>query len=85
MSKLAGCAKDHSKEIDLYNKSYEDKVDRVKQMMQQARLALNDSESAPEGKTDDDKATKEDLYQKASYYYSQAKLVFFYLIPDEPE
>ena len=30
MSKLAGCSKDHAKEIDLYNKSYEDKVERVR-------------------------------------------------------
>jgi len=27
MSKMMGCSKDHAKEIDLYSKSYEDKID----------------------------------------------------------
>ena len=34
MEKLLGCSKDHSKEIDLYDKTYEDKIDRVKTMME---------------------------------------------------
>jgi hypothetical protein len=29
MAKLIGCSKDHGKEIDLYNKPYEEKIDRV--------------------------------------------------------
>ena len=33
MEKLIGCSKDHSKEIDLYDKTYVDKIDRVKTMM----------------------------------------------------
>ena len=33
MEKLVGCSKDHSKEIDLYEKTYIDKVDRIKSMM----------------------------------------------------
>ena len=30
MDKLIGCSKDHSKEIDLYEKTYEQKIERVK-------------------------------------------------------
>ena len=37
MAKMTGCSKDHAKEIDLYNKTYADKIDRVKTQMKQAR------------------------------------------------
>ena len=33
MAKLAGCSKDHAKEIDLYGKSYEEKLEQVRQMV----------------------------------------------------
>ena len=33
MEKMIGCNKNHSKEIDLYEKPYEDKIDRVKAML----------------------------------------------------
>ena len=36
MEKMMGCSKDHAKEIDLYNKTYADKIDRVKTQMKQA-------------------------------------------------
>ena len=36
MEKLLGCSKDHSKEIDLYDKTYTEKIDRVKTMAEQA-------------------------------------------------
>ena len=42
MEKLIGCSKDHSKEIDLYDKTYVDKIDRVQKMMQQAYSALEE-------------------------------------------
>ena len=61
MSKLAGCSKDHAKEIDLYNKSFDDKVERIKKMMDLARLAVNDI---------DEGGKKEELLQKASYYFA---------------
>lgn len=44
MGKLMGCSKDHAKEIDLYNKSYKDKLDHVRQMVKQAELAVTGSQ-----------------------------------------
>lgn len=63
MSKLAGCSKDHAKEIDLYNKSYEDKVERINTMMKMGKEAFDSLDN----KT---KEEKEELLQKASYYYA---------------
>ena len=40
MEKMMGCSKDHAKEIDLYNKTYADKIDRVKTQMKQAQQAM---------------------------------------------
>ena len=58
MTKLAGCSKDHAKEIDLYNKSYDEKLEQVCQMMGQAKSALS---------AEGDRA---ELLQKACYYYT---------------
>ena len=33
MAKLQGCSKDHAKEIDLYGKSYDDKLAQIREMM----------------------------------------------------
>ena len=63
MNKLAGCSKDHAKEIDLYKKSYEDKVERINTMMKIAKETFDSIEN----KTKDE---KEELLQKASYYYA---------------
>ena len=63
MSKLAGCSKDHAKEIDLYNKSYEDKVERINTMLKMGKEAFDSLDN----KT---KEEKEELLQKASYYYA---------------
>ncbi len=41
MSKLAGCLKDHAKEIDLYKRSNEDKVERINTMMKIAKEAFD--------------------------------------------
>ena len=77
MSKIVGCNKDHSKEIDLYGKTYAEKIERVRTMMRQADLAFEAAcGSESEGKT------RQDDLQKASYYYQQALLVFYYLIPE---
>ena len=62
LSKMVGCNKDHGKEIDLYSKSYAEKIDRIKSLM----IEANKSEDS----------------QKRSYYYAQALLVFYYLIPE---
>ena len=40
MEKLMGCSKDHSKEIDLYDKTYAEKIDRVTTMIKQAETAV---------------------------------------------
>ena len=36
MSKMVGCSKDHGKEIDLYGKSFEDKVARIEGLIAEA-------------------------------------------------
>ena len=61
MEKLMGCSKDHSKEIDLYDKTYADKIDRVKTMMQQAQSAFEEHkfqlEQAADGEEDKENTT----------------------------
>ena len=88
MDKLIGCSKDHSKEIDLYEKTYGEKIDRVKTMMSHAEQALDEiDEMKQNGELSEEKIkeTEAELLQKCSYYYSQALLVFYYLIPDNKE
>ena len=36
MAKIMGCSKDHAKEIDLYSKPYEEKIERIRAQMKQA-------------------------------------------------
>lgn len=33
---MIGCSKDHGKEIDLYNKTYDEKIQRVKTLLEEA-------------------------------------------------
>lgn len=47
MEKILGCAKNHSKEIDLYEKTYAEKIERVTTMMQQAQKALENASQNP--------------------------------------
>ena len=49
MQKLLGCNKDHSKEIDLYDKTYSEKIDRVNTMAQQAKSALEEAQRVATG------------------------------------
>ena len=63
-----GCSRNHSKEIDIYNKSYSEKIARI--------ISLKDEGNG---------SYKEELYDKASYYYAQALLIFYYLIPESEE
>jgi uncharacterized protein YqgQ len=62
---MMGCSRDHSKEIDIFNKSFREKMDRIKAMKEEGNKAFKNNE-----------------LDKASYYYAQALLVFYYLIPD---
>jgi hypothetical protein len=70
MSKVIGCSKDHGKEIDLWNKSFGEKVERIKTMLGEAEKAGSDSEEG---------------LQKQAYYNAQALLVFYYLIAEGEE
>lgn len=36
LSKMTGCSKDHGKEIDLYGKSYEEKIQRIEALLAEA-------------------------------------------------
>jgi len=45
MTKLLGCSKDHAKEIDLYGKSYDDKLAQIREMMDLARIALKEMDT----------------------------------------
>lgn len=39
---MIGCSKDHGKEIDLYGKPYEEKIQRIKMMMSEADKSGDD-------------------------------------------
>ena len=39
---MLGCSKDHGKEIDLYNKSYQEKILRVKTLIEEAEKSEDD-------------------------------------------
>ncbi len=68
MKEMMGCSRNHSKEIDIYNKSYGEKMQRIGDL-----------------KDEGNQAYKERVYDKASYYYAQALLIFYYLIPENEE
>ena len=65
---MFGCNRDHSKEIDIYNKPFHEKMERVEHL-----------------KAEGNESFKLNHYDKASYYYAQALLIFYYLIPDTKE
>jgi len=74
MHKVIGCNKDHSKEIDLYAKTYEGKMERVTKMISEANQALADRnteliKSKKANKKIDEVLNGEHL-QKASYYFA---------------
>lgn len=79
MAKMVGCSKDHGKEIDLWNKPYDEKVARIRTHLEEAFKATQPSEIGEEA------TAKEDALNKQSYYFQQAILVFYYLIPETPE
>lgn len=79
MEKMMGCSKDHSKEIDLYDKPYCEKIERIVTMKGQAEAAVIDADAAVDandageetktGEEDGSVDVRGDLLQKASYYY----------------
>eukprot|EP00347_Sterkiella_histriomuscorum_P019330 403342060 len=68
LKEMMGCSRDHSKEIDIYSKTYSEKMERVQLMKEQGNEAY-----------------KQEDFGKASYYYAQALLIFYYLIPENQE
>lgn len=42
IQKILGCSKDHGKEIDLYNKTYEEKIQRIKTLVEEAEKSEDD-------------------------------------------
>jgi len=63
-------------ELDIYNKPYPEKIKRISLMKEQGNLAMK-TLAASEDQTE--------TLEKASYYYAQALLIFYYLIPDNDE
>lgn len=66
MEKMMGCSKDHSKEIDLYDKPYSEKIDRIVAMKGQAEAAIIDAdtvgaEETKEKSGDDETNERSDL------------------------
>jgi hypothetical protein len=44
VKEMFGCARDHSKEIDLYDKSYEEKMARVRHMKEEGNKQYKERE-----------------------------------------
>ena len=73
---MMGCNRDHAVEIDIYNKPFSEKILRIKMMKDEGNKAMGELSK------NTDQQTQEDVLNKASYYYAQALLIFYYLIPD---
>lgn len=41
---MMGCSRDHSKEIDIYNKSYNEKIERIRTMKGEGNKAFKQNE-----------------------------------------
>ena len=66
MEKMMGCSKDHSKEIDLYDKPDSEKIDRIVAMKGQAEATIIDAdtvgaEETKEKSGDDETNERSDL------------------------
>ena len=59
--KMMGCSKDHAAEIDIYNKTFKEKIERIKMMKEQGNIAIGEYNKKPDS---------DDLLNKASYYYA---------------
>ena len=60
MEKLMGCNKNRSQEIDLYDKPYSEKIDRVKTMYKQATSAFDEWTETDVVIQDDDEEDKKE-------------------------
>ena len=59
--KMMGCSKDHAAEIDIYNKSYKEKMNRIKMMKEQGNQAIADyNKAAATAKTDSEQLSADD-------------------------
>lgn len=69
---MMGCAKDHAAELDIYNKTYKEKIERIKLMKEQGNLAIAEyNKKADSAQVTGDEAFKpDDFLNKASYYYA---------------
>lgn len=65
VKEMFGCSRDHSKEIDIYNKSNQEKMARILHFKEEGNQHF-----------------QVQAYDKSSYYYAQALLIFHYLIPE---
>lgn len=81
---MMGCSRDHAAEIDIYNKSYKEKMERIRLMKEQGNKAMKEFGLAA-GKDGIEQKEKDEMLQKASYYYKQALLIFVYLIPENDQ
>lgn len=75
---MMGCSRDHAVELDIYNKPFSEKIVRVKMMKDEGNKAMGELSISK----NTDSQAQEDILNKASYYYAQALLIFYYLIPD---
>lgn len=41
---MMGCSRDHSKELDIFNKPYAEKIERIKSMKDQGNKFFKDNE-----------------------------------------
>ena len=76
MEKLMGCNKNRSQEIDLYDKPYSEKIERVRTMYKQATSAFDDwSETDIEILDDDEEDKKENDGESKSADQKKADLL----------
>jgi hypothetical protein len=43
---MMGCSRDHAKEIDIYSKTFQEKIERVKAMKEEGNKAFKEEEHA---------------------------------------
>jgi len=80
-----GCSRDHAQELDIYNKPYSEKIKRIQLMKEQGNLAMKQVNQPQTPKDGEEPESEQTLLEKASYYYAQSLLIFYYLIPDNDE
>jgi FK506-binding protein 4/5 len=84
LHKMMGCSRDHAAELDIYNRSYPEKIKRIQMMKEEGNKAFQ-AYAKIQPTSPDDQTKQKEWLDKASYYYAQALLIFYYLIPDTEE